>query len=62
MIHNPMRRPRSGLVETTDWKGERVYIPAADKISSLAQSGAEMTEALEMILSGETGEEGDDES
>lgn len=62
MIHDPRLRPRAGLVETLDESGRRVYAAANDRVSAIARNGAEMTEALELILSGETGEEGDDEA
>lgn len=62
MIHKPMLRPRAGFAETADADGRRVYRPVSDRVSALQQSGAEMTEALELILSGDTGEEASDET
>lgn len=56
MIHKPKLPPRAGYVETVDENGVHVYRPVLDRVS-------EMTEALELILSGETGEEeGDNET
>lgn len=62
MIHKPILRPRAGLVETVDTEGRRVYVRADDRAGAIAVAAGEMTEALELILSGETGEEGADEA
>lgn len=53
LIHNPKLPPMAGYVETVSESGEHVYRPVADRVS-------EMTKALELILSGDTGEEADD--
>lgn len=53
LIHNPKLPPRAGYVETVSESGVHVYRPVTDRVS-------EMTEALELILSGETGEEAED--
>ncbi len=53
MLHTPKLPPKAGYVETVDENGVPVYRPVNDRVS-------EVGEALELILSGETGEEAND--